>query len=314
MDPPEDILDEPVGVAAFHIYAHSWQATDDDNNDIKNNVTDAASKLRDEIVSNDDKEEAVYCAIRALHKFACKAPPALDHALDVMGQAFARLPADIQLLGIKGPEGALVMVKYWLVEWSSRFKGSAYSDALEEEKHSGADIDKTQESTNVYFEQSEISGSVDTVLERVRNLQTGRMEFIVALAMQGRCHSKGISHWSIMDSAVPIIDNILNPSNPNQIPIWGKAEFIACSVLLRGSAKTLISKIPAESREKKLAEWVKGFGRFLHHDPCQTMGGDFALKLHAAVCVFSLFLWCWCLLKITPRGRLRALKRTNPWM
>lgn len=285
MELPPDILDEPFGVAAFHIYAQSWQTPDRAAETVQN----AGRKLCQVIMDSGDKEEAVYCSIRALHKFACKAPPALDHALDVMAQSFAQLPESTELPAIKGPEGALLILKWWLVDWSQRFKGSAYGDdGSEESRRAPSDAQNTKDGTNVFFEQSEVSNSIDSVLERTRNLQEARKEFIIALAMQARCHSKGISHWSLMDSAVPLIDNALTPHHPNQIPIWGKTEVIGCSVLLRGCAKTLISRLPAEARESKLAEWIERFGKFLYQDPCGTLGGDFVLKVHAAVRVQSL--------------------------
>lgn len=77
MEPPQDILDEPSGVAAFHIYAQSWQTPD--------TTGSAFLELCKIILDNKDKEEAVYSTFRALHKFACKGPPALDHALEKHG-------------------------------------------------------------------------------------------------------------------------------------------------------------------------------------------------------------------------------------
>lgn len=118
MEPPPDIVDEPFGVAAFHIYAQSWQTPER----VAETVQNASRELCQVIVDSGDKEEAVYCSIRALHKFACKYPPALDHALDVMAQGYAQLLEDTEFPAIKGPEGALLILKWWLVDWSQRFK------------------------------------------------------------------------------------------------------------------------------------------------------------------------------------------------
>lgn len=285
MEPPQDILDEPSGVAAFHIYVQSWQTP----NHTTSTTESASLKLRQMILEADVKEEAIYSTIRALHKFACKAPPALDHALNIMAQGFAHLPETAELPGIKGPEGAFLILKWWLVDWAQRFKGSAYGDYWGEESERGSiDARETKDGTNVFFGREEVSSDIDGVLEKVRNLQQARLEFIVALAMQGRCYSMGAGHWDIMDSAVPLIDNALVPHHPDQVPIWGKAEVIGCSALLRGCVRTLFERVPAELRGRKRVEWVEGFGRFLNHDPCGALGGDFVLKVHAAVGSWSL--------------------------
>lgn len=91
-----------------------------------------------------------------------------------------------------------------------------------------------------------------------------------------------------MDSVVPLIDNVLVPHYSSQVPIWGKAEVIGCSVLLRGCARTLLEGIPGELKEQKLAEWVRRFGMFLNHDPCGALGGDFVLKVHDARAIESI--------------------------
>lgn len=163
MEPPPDIVDGPFGVAAFHIYAQSWQTPEL----VAETVQNASRELCQVIVDSGDKEEAVYCSIRALHKFACKSPPALDHALDVMAQGYAQLPEDTELLAIKGPEGALLILKWWLVDWSQRFKGSPYGDdGSEENRRAPSDAHNTKDGTNVFFEQSEVSNSIDSVLEK----------------------------------------------------------------------------------------------------------------------------------------------------
>lgn len=75
----------------------------------------------------------------------------------------------------------------------------------------------------------------------------------------------GISHWHIMDSALPLIDNALVPYHPEQVPAWGEpeeTEEIGCSVLLRGCVRTLFGRIPVEMSERKRAGWVEGFGIF----------------------------------------------------
>lgn len=101
--------------------------------------------------------------------------------------------------------------------------------------------------------------------------------------MQARSHVKKISHLNCPDFVTPIIHNALNPLRQNVIPIWGKAEFIGCCILLRGCAKTLMDQIPVEEREKMVTAWTEGLAWFLQHDPCQTAGGFLVLKIHAAV-------------------------------
>lgn len=85
MEPPQDILDEPSGLAAFHIYAQSWQPPNHTTS-----TTESSLQLRQIILDNEDKEEAAYSIIRVVHKFACKAPPPRDHALSIVTQGFAQ--------------------------------------------------------------------------------------------------------------------------------------------------------------------------------------------------------------------------------
>lgn len=293
IEPPQDILDEPYGVAAFRIFAESWHARY-----AATTIEESSHQLRQVIVDSEDVEEAVYCAVNALHRFACKAPSALDHALDILGQGLSQLPETPEFSNGKRVDDAFDILKWWFIEWSARFRGSAYSSPADHTKHSKSDAEQTKDCTNVYFEASELVGSsgLDGVLERVRNLQSARLEFVVAKAMQARSHSKGISHLSCTKFAIPLINNALEPSTPGQIPIWGKTELVGSCVLLRGCARTLIDKIPAESREQKIAEWIEKLGKFLYYDPCGTMGGDFILKIHVAVCLSP---WRWrCLLTV----------------
>lgn len=83
MEPPQNILDEPSGLAAFNICAQSWQTP---------STTESASL---QLLGNGEKE-AIYSIIHALHEFAYKAP-ALNHTLNIIAQGFAQLPKTTRL-------------------------------------------------------------------------------------------------------------------------------------------------------------------------------------------------------------------------
>lgn len=126
------------------------------------------------VIDSDDPEEAVYCSVRALHTFACKATPALEHSLDIIAQAFTDLPEPTEFPAGKGAEGAFDILAWWFIEWSGRFKGPAYSTPSEQSRHCKVDASHTHDSTNIYPDLS------DTPIEEI-----SRLEFIVAMAIQG---------------------------------------------------------------------------------------------------------------------------------
>lgn len=196
MEPPEEIPDESYGVAAFHLLAHSWKTTEHSTDPAENkrSINKAASELWQVVIDSDDPEEAVYCSVRALHTFACKATPALEHSLDIIAQAFTDLPEPTEFPAGKGAEGAFDILAWWFIEWSGRFKGPAYSTPSEQSRHCKVDASHTHDSTNIYPDLS------DTPIEEI-----SRLEFIVAMAIQARCHVKGISYLNCPETVIPLI-------------------------------------------------------------------------------------------------------------
>lgn len=68
-----------------------------------------------------------------------------------MAQAFLQLPETTELPGIKGPEGVFLILKWWLVDWAQRFKGSAYGDDVSEICRRGpSDTVNTKDGSNVF--------------------------------------------------------------------------------------------------------------------------------------------------------------------
>lgn len=59
---------------------------------------------------------------------------------------------------------------------------------------------------------------------------------------------------------------------------------------------------------------MKGFGRFLNHDPCGALGDDFVLKVHAAVGSWSLLFGCRMIANGYSRGQLKASRVMIPLM
>lgn len=105
--------------------------------------------------------------------------------------------------------------------------------------------------------------------------------------MQARCHSKGIARLDrgehVGDHAIVLIRNVLDPLLPRS-PCWSKVDFIGCCILLRGCAKALIDVVPVELRDTTVANWNKGFTSILHSgEGTNNLGGDFVVKIHAAV-------------------------------
>jgi hypothetical protein len=150
-----------------------------------------------------------------------------------------------------------------------------------------ADDRDSHEGSNITFPWSEVSKSKPVVGRKLHDFQRARLGIIVLLAMQARCHSKGLAYLNrgehVGDHAVILIKNALNPLHEGT-PCWSKVDFIACSILLRGCAKSLIDVLPTELRDSTVANWNEGFTAFLHSDEgTKNLDDDFVVKIHAAV-------------------------------
>jgi hypothetical protein len=93
----------------------------------------------------------------------------------------------------------------------------------------------------------------------------------------------GLNVEHVGDHAVILIKNALNPLHEGT-PCWSKVDFIACCILLRGCAKSLIVVLPTELRDSTVVNWNEGFTAFLHSDEgTKNLDDDFVVKIHATV-------------------------------
>lgn len=90
-----------------------------------------------------------------MHQFASQVPQALDHMIDILGQAFTLLPDTLQFDKYRGAEGAFLSLKWWFIQWADVFsKGSSYTNPCNDSKRGPIDAKNTQGSTNIFIEAS----------------------------------------------------------------------------------------------------------------------------------------------------------------
>jgi hypothetical protein len=140
---------------------------------------------------------------------------------------------------------------------------------------------------NILFTPSEVNNSRSAVLQKLEDWQKDRLDILVMMTQMGRCHSKGYARLNrgehTGDQAVASIDNALDGER-SWTPRWAKAGFIACCILLRSCAKSIIDTLPEDSRVSAPARWKEGLALFLHsHEGGRNVDDDFGVKLHASV-------------------------------
>ena len=280
METPSSLKSDTSATAAFRIYAQGWETSTDK----VISARETASKLCDLVMESSDAYGSIYGSIYALQQFACEAPSAIDYGLDVVSQAAAKLPESVEHNYGKGSQGVMNILKWYLVEFSTFFQGHVPPFGIGNETTDDRD---SREGSNITFQRSEVSNSKPVVLRKLHDFQRARLGIIVLMAMQARCHSKGLARLNrgehMGDHAVVLINNALDPFLEGT-PCWSKVDFIACCILLRGCAKSLIDALPTELRDPTVAKWVKGFTSFLHSDEgTRNLDDDFVVKIHAAV-------------------------------
>ena len=280
MEMPSYLEGDTSAMAAFSIYAQGWETSIDQ----VISAREAASQLCDLVMESSDAYGCIYSSIDALQQFACEAPSAIDYGLDVVSQAATKSPESIEHNYGKGRQGVMNILKWYLVEFSTFFQGHVPPFGIGKETTDDRD---SREGSNLTFQRSEVSNSKPVVLRKLHDFQRARLGIIVLMAMQARCHSKGLARLNrgqhVGDHAVVSINNALDPFH-NGTPRWSKVDFIACCILLRGCAKSLIDALPTEMRDPTVAKWVEGFTSFLQSDEGTTnLDDDFVVKVHAAV-------------------------------
>ena len=106
------------------------------------------------------------------------------------------------------------------------------------------------------------------------------------MTLLGRCHSKDFARLNrgdyIGDHAVISINNALDRQKPGT-PLWSKADFVACCLLLRPCANSSIEVLALNKTESTPAQWEERLASFLRSDEGKRNVDDFTVKIHAAV-------------------------------
>lgn len=251
---------------------------------------EAAQDLQDLITASSGAGSCVYSCVSALQSFFCQEPCAVDFGLDVYRKATNRLPDSVEDEYGKGQVGAENVLKWYLVDFSKFFQGNVPPHKIGKEDSFKSAI---PDASNIRFSGKEVSESREVVLEKLRASQQARLDIIILLAMQGRCHSMGFARLHIPDpranyiggAAIITINNMPDRKNASS-PLWSKVDFIGCCTLLRSCGKSLIETTLAELRDQTLAKWNADFATFLHaDDEGRNVDDDFVVKVHAAVSV-----------------------------
>jgi hypothetical protein len=115
-----------------------------------------------------------------------KTPSAIDFGLEILRKTFSELPESVQHNYGKGPEGAENILKWYLVELSSFFQGNVLPHQIGTEDTMKSPL---PDASNIRFSHREVIESREAVLEKVEGFQKARLDIIILLAMQGRCHA-----------------------------------------------------------------------------------------------------------------------------
>jgi hypothetical protein len=278
--------------ATSKIYASVYSPAGPTGNDAAS-VETASQALKTVIVGAQDAGNCIYECIEALHQFGCEHPPAIDLALSIFQRAIALLPSTLETTYGKGSGAGTSQLIWWLIEESMSFQGDVEPrdvgvETVDEPASSERSLD-TIDGSNVNFGDKDIRSNLSLVLTKLMNFKKERLALIVSLALQARCHALDVARLNrgdhAGDHAMHLIRNALDPLHQGT-PRWSKVDFIACCILLRGCARSLLQTIPGDHGDTTLQSWRDGLVAFINNDngtQWNQQNIDFAIKAHAAV-------------------------------
>ena len=243
-------------------------------------ISHPAEDLREILLQSSDIGDAVYDSLFDLLEFSMMHPEGLDTALRIWSQGLASDQED------DFPVDATAILARFIADHAKLFQGVIGQADIGREVSWDTYDRATGDACNITFTKEELDEKLAHVLERTKSFQESRREIIMLQAIRGRSHATRIV--TPPADSIEWIDFSLDPFHEPSPP-WSKADFIACCVLLRSCAKSLIEDQPLEAAESKLQEWKTKYSAFIYSDtlPKQpaplNRDGDFVVKLHAMV-------------------------------
>lgn len=253
----------------------------------------APDALASSIASSPDPAEALYDTCDAIQALGLGAPQALDLALQTYASMSTKLPDKVENSYGKGKDAAIGQLRWWLIETCNFFQGGSKPVDVGQELVRERELGPEQDQASLQFNNKEVNERLPNVLARIKSFREERNGHIIALAMLGRAHAKGIVKINrgefVGDHIATLVDAALQVSRDSS-PKWRKVDYIAECVLLRSCAKSLMDSMPKDQREARLKGWRDGFAQFLSKDLARSgdvpknKNGDFEVAVHAAVC------------------------------
>ncbi|KAK6064189.1 hypothetical protein SCUP515_11934 [Seiridium cupressi] len=224
-------------------------------------IETAAEALAKHITTSTDQQDALASTQWDILNFSYKNPQAIDYLLRVYYYMSSILPPEPEDIG------EAVVERDW------DYDGTEYANAT--------------------FTRDEVTGGLDTVLDKIRNVREQRMKTVVAWTVEARAHALGVAKAGTGEQAhLPMhFSGLLKPASlgHNTISPWSKADFISGCIGLRAAAKSYLDKCTVENREALIKTWKADVAEFLldgdqaaDDKHKKFRDGDFHIKYHTA--------------------------------
>ena len=217
-----------------------------------------------------------------LLEFCGSQPAGIDWALLTFDTLLKDIPPDGKFSDGTGPEGAREVFRWYIIDHAVFYQGDVSPSIGRETAWDGEAID----SSTVYFLAEEVKDKPDDVIQKMENLAKARRDFMVLMAVKGRAYALDVVRVQTReypgDSTGEFVDLALDYEHGGSPP-WSRVDCVACLLMLRGCAKSLLETTPVHKREAKKKSWVDGLEKLLVSG-VEDKVDDFYIKAHAAVC------------------------------
>ncbi|CAJ2503435.1 Uu.00g108290.m01.CDS01 [Anthostomella pinea] len=236
----------------------------------------------------DDFSNRFWSLINALIEFCLLHPRFMDWGITVLYRVIAKVPTDAAGELGEGPEGARLDLERFLGTYLNLYNDGTRPQVGTKPK----DSPDAKDPFTVQFSAEEVEARADDVVQKMANLRKSRWKTMMVQCFAARCHVLETVAHSYKEALVRRLLEFLGIQLDVAHREWNRVDCIGLLTMLRGSSSYLLSTFPAEEREQKKQEWVKGLTSLLStshegREP-EDKADDIRVKSHAALALENL--------------------------
>ncbi|KAF2019184.1 hypothetical protein BU24DRAFT_489206 [Aaosphaeria arxii CBS 175.79] len=215
-------------------------------------------------------------------------PRSMDWGIAVMYQIIKDAPGDA-IFGLgEGSEGARRDLERFFGNYLSFYADGTHGSVGTKPK----DRQGAKDPFTVQFTAREVEDHADEVVKKMANIRKNRWKTMIVQCLAARCHVlETVEHaykQALVNQLVEFLEIQLDISHRE----WSTIDCVGLLTMLRGSAAYLLSTFPAEERETKRQDWIKGLNSLLstsHQGRApEDKADDIRIKSHAALALKNL--------------------------